>query len=84
MNVKNLLAEIDAEIARLQSARAALAVLSGSATAPKRGRPKGSKNVVSSVVGERKPRKMSAEGRKRIAEAQKRRWAEAKKAADGK
>jgi hypothetical protein len=82
MDVKNLLAEIDAEIARLQSARASLVVLSGTDT-PKRGRPKGSKNLVSKAIPERKPRKMSAGGSKRIAEAQKRRWA-AKKATAGK
>ncbi|SEF43534.1 hypothetical protein SAMN05421819_0008 [Bryocella elongata] len=80
MDVKNLLAEIDAEIARLQSARASLVALSGTAT-PKRGRPKGSMTLVAKAIPEQKPRKMSAEGRKRIAEAQKRRWAAAKKAA---
>jgi len=83
MDVKNLLAEIDAEISRLQSARASLVALAGT-VAPKRGRPKGSKNLVAKAAPEHKPRKMSAEGRKRIAEAQKRRWAAAKKATAGK
>jgi hypothetical protein len=83
MEVKHLLAEIDAEIARLQTARSSLTALSG-AVAPRRGRPKGSKNAVSPVPPVTKPKKMSAEGRKRIAEAQKRRWAAARKAAVGK
>lgn len=83
MEVKHLLAEIDAEVARLQSARSSLTALSGT-VAPRRGRPKGSKNAVSPVLPVKKPKKMSAEGRKRIAEAQKRRWAETRKATAGK
>lgn len=83
MEVKHLLSELDSEIARLQSARAALVALSATVT-PTRGRPKGSKNRVAEVVPARKPKKMSTDGRKRIAEAQKRRWAESKKNTAGK
>jgi hypothetical protein len=46
------------------------------------GRPKGSKNASASVVAVAaapRKRKLSAEGRKRIAEAMKKRWAERKK-----
>lgn len=73
MNANQILAEIDKEIARLQAARKLLASsgVGDVAEAPKRrgpGRPRGGK------------RKLSAEGRKRIAEAMKRRWAERKKA----
>ena len=74
MDVGRILSEIDAEIARLQQARAALTSIGASGTvAPKRGRPKGSVNKKSA-----KPRKrnLTPEGRKRIADAMKRRWAE--------
>jgi hypothetical protein len=75
MDVGRILSEIDAEIARLQQARAALTAIgaSGTVAAARRGRPKGSVNKKSA-----KPRKrnLSPEGRKRIAEAMKRRWAE--------
>jgi hypothetical protein len=83
MEVKHLLGEIDAEIGRLQSARASLLALSSSTT-PKRGRPKGSTAAAALAAPARKPRKLSAEGRKRIAEAQKRRWAEKNKVAGSK
>lgn len=75
MDVGRILSEIDAEIARLQQARAALTAIgaSGTVAAKKRGRPKGSVNKKSA-----KPRKrnLTPEGRKRIADAMKRRWAE--------
>lgn len=76
MDVGRILSEIDAEIARLQQARTALIAIGVSGiVAAKRGpgRPKGSgsKKTV-------KPRKrnLTPEGRKRIADAMKRRWAE--------
>lgn len=71
MDVKDILVEIDAEISRLQQARA---LLSGE-TAPKPGPGKGKSASVP------KKRKLTPEGRKRIAEAMKRRWAERKKQA---
>lgn len=75
MEVKGIIAEIDAQIQKLQQARE---LLSGLATATSKGpgRPKGSKNG-----GTRKKRKLSPEGRKRIQEAMKRRWAERRKSA---
>ncbi len=87
MQVSRIVAEIDAEIAKLQQARA---LLSGAGAAPVKagpGRPKGSKNVAAAkAVAVAKPaakpakkRKLSPEGRKRIAEAMKRRWAERRK-----
>jgi hypothetical protein len=69
MDVSNIIAEIDAKIASLQQARV---VLSG-------GRPKGSTNAVKEVkvaTPIKRKRNLSPEGRKRIAEAMKRRWAE--------
>jgi hypothetical protein len=73
MDVSHLLSEIDAKIASLQAARAA--ILSLHADTPvkgKRGRPKGSKNVAKPVA---RKRNLTPEGRKRIADAMKRRWA---------
>lgn len=81
MEVNRILAEIDGQIEKLQSARALLAGTEVRRTGP--GRPKGSKNAVASTTpatGTRR-RKLSPEGRKRIAEAMKRRWAERKKTA---
>jgi hypothetical protein len=75
MDVTRILSEIDAEIARLQQARSALTGIAGSGTvAPRRGRPKGSKNSAPAKTARK--RNISPEGRKRIAEAMKRRWAE--------
>jgi hypothetical protein len=77
----DVIAQIDAEIAKLQQAK----VLLSGAEAPKsgRGRPKGSKNATAaaapaSAAGKSK-RKLTPEGRKAIADAMKRRWAERRK-----
>jgi len=86
MDVSKIVAEIDAKIASLQQARAVLVGLNltDGATAPKRrGRPKGSKNsttvVKTAKKKKKKKRNLSPEGRKAIADAMKRRWAERKK-----
>jgi hypothetical protein len=73
MDTREIIQTIDAEIARLEQARA---LLNGHTAPAKRGRPFGSKPVATS-----KPvrRKLSAEGRARIAAAQKARWAKTKK-----
>lgn len=82
MDVSRILSEIDAEIARLQQARSALTAIGASGTvAPRRGRPKGSTNKTKSKPGRK--RNLSPEGRKRIAEAMKRRWAERRAATKG-
>jgi len=94
MAIADVIGQIDAEIAKLQQAKALLS--SGAVSVPaapavkgKRGRPKGSKSAVKAVavkaptktVATKKTRKpLSAEARKRIADAQKARWAKAKKA----
>jgi hypothetical protein len=70
MPIKNILAEIDAEIARLQQARV---LLSGDTVKRGLGRPP-------AVPIEVKKRNLSAEGRARIAAAVKARWAKQKKA----
>jgi hypothetical protein len=85
VKVEEILAGIDQEIARLQHARSLLA-----GDQPRRGRPRGStsKKAAKAVKAEkptaRKKRKLSAEGRKRIADAMRKRWAERKKASAAK
>jgi hypothetical protein len=85
VKVEEILAGIDQEIARLQQARTLLA-----GDQPRRGRPPGSKSAKTTKAAKsakpakpaktaRKQRKLSAEGRKRIAEAMRKRWAERKK-----
>ncbi len=80
MEVSGIIAQIDAQISKLQQARALLA---GTQTASvgRRGRPKGSKNATAAVVPAKKAakRKLSPEGRKRIADAMKKRWADRRK-----
>ena len=77
VEVSNIIAEIDTQIQKLQQARDLLA---GTEDVARRGpgRPKGSKAVTAPPAGPApaKKRKLSAEGRKRIADAMKRRWAE--------
>jgi hypothetical protein len=80
VEVNRIIAEIDAQISKLQQARALLAgTTASSAARTGRGRPKGSKNA--SAVSTTTPgkRKLSPEGRKRIADAMKKRWAERRK-----
>jgi hypothetical protein len=79
VEVNRIIAEIDAQISKLQQARALLAGTTSAARAG-RGRPKGSKSTASaaSTTTPRK-RKLSPEGRKRIADAMKKRWAERRK-----
>ncbi|MDE1162470.1 MAG: hypothetical protein PW792_11075 [Acidobacteriaceae bacterium] len=90
MDVTRILSEIDAEITRLQEARSALVAIGGSGTvaapAPRRrGRPKGSTNIAKTVTAKaaktaaparttKRKRNLSPEGRKRIADAMKKRW----------
>ena len=87
MDVRKIVGEIDAKIASLQKARAVLVDLDDSAVMakPRRGRPKGSTNAAKAAsvkIAEPAARKrnLSPEGRKRIADAMKRRWAERRKA----
>jgi hypothetical protein len=70
MAIENILAQIDSEIARLSQARRLLATL-GSAASTAGRKPK-------KAAAKTKPRKkhvLSAEARKRIADAQRKRWA---------
>ncbi|NYF81023.1 hypothetical protein [Granulicella arctica] len=89
MEVSLIIAGIDAQILKLTEARRILQGVSTPTAAAKagRGRPKGSKNAATAavVVAPAAPiarkRKLSPEGRKRIADAMKRRWAERRKTA---
>ena len=83
MALSEVLSTIDNEIAILQQARA---LLSGGTTAIVRrspGRPRKTAVVAAPVATKpaKKKRKLTPEGRKRIAEAVKKRWAAQKKAA---
>ena len=80
MEVSRIIAEIDAQISKLQQARELLSGTTAKVSSG-RGRPKGSKNATKSVVAPKKAtkRKLTPEGRKRIAEAMKKRWADRRK-----
>jgi hypothetical protein len=73
VEVKKIVAELENQIARLREARALLAA--DGTSGKRRGRPPGK-----SAKGRRK-RHLTEEGRKRISEALKRRWALRRKAA---
>lgn len=75
MEVSRIIAEIDSQIAKLQQARALLAGTTQSSAGRGPGRPK---KTASKSATPRK-RKLSPEGRKRIADAMKKRWAERRK-----
>ena len=83
LEVSRIIAEIDAQIAKLQQARALLQGAPAEAQKPGRGRPR--KNPLTSPAPKAVPTKgkrtLSPEARKRIADAQKRRWAERRKSA---
>lgn len=82
MEVSRIIAEIDAQILKLQQARALLAGTTQQ-TSKGPGRPKGRKTVAKAATAAKtattRKRKLSPEGRKRIADAMKKRWAERRK-----
>jgi hypothetical protein len=69
MAIDTILAQIDAEIARLKQARSLLTNLG-----PAAGKATGAK-ANKAPVKARKKRRLSADARKRIADAQRKRWA---------
>jgi hypothetical protein len=79
MQLSKILAEIDLEISRLEQARSILA--GDGAPAVKGPRKTGSAAAGLEGVKRKKKRNLSPEGRKRIAEAVRRRWELQKKAA---
>jgi hypothetical protein len=81
VEVSRIIAEIDAQISKLQQARTLLAGTTATKKRTGPGRPKGSKNAAAATAAATSPRKrkLSPEGRKRIADAMKKRWAERRK-----
>jgi len=74
--MKSILSEIDAEIARLMQAKVLLSSAGTAAIKRKPGRPSKTATIVVPVAQKAKKRKkMSAEGRERIRQAQIKRWA---------
>lgn len=74
--LKDILAVIDAEIATLEQAKALLSASSAVVAKRKPGRPAKAASVVAPKIEKtRKRRKMSAETRERIRQAQIKRWA---------
>jgi hypothetical protein len=69
MSTTEILSLIDAEISRLEQARAILATIAKS------------QYTSNTALKTRKKRTMSLEGRARVADAQRKRWAKLKKAA---
>jgi hypothetical protein len=80
MGVVEILASIDREIALLQQARTLLAGASTEAPKKKAGRPRKDAAAVVVKPAKKKKRNLTPEGRKRIAEAVKRRWEAQRKA----
>jgi len=84
MGLSEILAMIDSEIAQLQNARALLTSAGAPVAKKKAGRPRKVAEAVGPETAKpvrKKKRNLSPEGRKRIAEAVKRRWAAQKKTA---
>ncbi len=77
MQTHQIVQEIDAEISRLQQAKALLLGSGGTVRKGRVGRPPADPFKAPKVA--RKKRRLSAEGRKRIADAMKKRWAERRK-----
>jgi len=84
MGVSEILAAVDVEIEKLQQARALLAGIAAPTLKKPVGRPKKIAPALAvsapEKAGRKKKRNLTPEGRKRIADAVKRRWAAQKKA----
>jgi hypothetical protein len=76
MTLQEILVQIDAEIVRLQEVRALLGATD--VQTARRGRPKLNADVPKLSKARKKKRNLTPEGRARIAEAVKRRWAKQK------
>jgi hypothetical protein len=90
MGVSEILASVDREIALLKQVRALLNGTPAAAPKKRAGRPKKKAAAVKTIAakpakkaGRRKKRNLSPEGRKRIAEAVRRRWEKQRKAKSG-
>ena len=80
MEVSRIIAEIDAQISKLQQARSVLAGVAHQSASKSSSRSKGRKSATqAAATAAPRKRKLSPEGRKRIADAMKKRWAERRK-----
>lgn len=79
MNISEIVQQLRDERSKLDAAIQALEGVGGGTGAKRRGRPPGNANKPTPAAGPRKRHGMSAAGRKRIAEAMRKRWAAAKK-----
>jgi len=77
VQVNRIIQEIDAEITRLQQARVLL--LGGEISAPKKNSPGRPAAAAKAPKASKRKRRLSAEGRKKIADAMRKRWAERRK-----
>jgi hypothetical protein len=84
MALKDIIAQVDAEIARLQQARSLLVAGTSLVPSVPRGRRRKNVDASPSALAAKKKRNLSPEGRARIAEAVKRRWAAQKGKQKGK
>jgi len=78
MDTTNIIEQIDAQISQLQQAKA---ILAGTSIKNGLGRPETNHAVSKPVTAKPAKRVMSAEGKAKIAAAQKARWAKVRKAA---
>lgn len=78
MAIDSVIAQIDAEIARLTQVRSLLANAGTSAVVVQNGKAKKAAKAPAKAAKTRKKRVLSAEARKRIADAQRKRWASQK------
>jgi hypothetical protein len=77
LNITNIIEQIDAEISKLQTAKA---LLTGAVTKSGPGRPKKSASVSAPVNAKPSKRVVSAEAKEKMAAAQKKRWAKVRSA----
>ena len=77
MNITKIIEQIDSQISKLQEARALLA---GTVTKNGPGRPKKGASALVPVKAKSAKRVLSAEAKEKIAAAQKKRWAKARRA----
>lgn len=79
MDFNRLVEEIDSEISRLKQARELLTGMSETRSAGRKAAAKTRKGSATAAKTGRRKRHLSPEGRKRIADAMKKRWAERRK-----
>jgi hypothetical protein len=75
LNIEEIIAQIDEEISKLQQAKAVLVDVANVGVRQKVGRPKKSSTASKRLSVDPVKRTMSAEGKAKIAEAQRKRWA---------